>query len=62
MPQAPDNMTPRPWIDFDAGYIQRKMDEMPKQGDHAPWVNTQNYIRERKVLATTDFPGIDFSG
>jgi len=62
MPQAPDNMTPRPWIDFDAGYIQRKMDEMPKQGDHAPWVNTQNYIRERKVLATTDFPSIDFSG
>lgn len=61
MPKAPEGMTKRPWIDFDAGYIQRVIDTLPKQGDHAPWINTQNYIRERKVLLEKEFPDIEFS-
>ncbi|NNC57468.1 MAG: NAD(P)/FAD-dependent oxidoreductase, partial [Woeseiaceae bacterium] len=31
-------MEPRPWITaFTPGYIQRSIDLMPRQGDHAPW-------------------------
>jgi len=59
-PQAPEDMPKRPWIDFDAGYIQRVMETLPKQGDRHPWLNTQNYIRERKALIATDFPDIEF--
>jgi len=44
-------MTPRPFIDdFSAGYMQRMMHRFPKQGDREPWVNTQDYKRDRKLL------------
>ncbi|OFE13047.1 FAD-containing monooxygenase EthA [Pseudohongiella acticola] len=44
-------MTPRPFIDdFSAGYMQRMMHRFPKQGDREPWVNTQYYKRDRKLL------------
>ena len=39
------------WIkDFSSGYIQRKIHLLPKQGDRAPWLNTQNYIADRKMI------------
>jgi cation diffusion facilitator CzcD-associated flavoprotein CzcO len=39
------------WIkDFSSGYIQRKMHLLPKQGDRAPWINTQNYVEDRKII------------
>ncbi|MCB0965279.1 MAG: NAD(P)/FAD-dependent oxidoreductase [Ilumatobacter sp.] len=42
-PQDAD-MTLRPWIDdFSAGYIQRMVPMLPKQGDREPWVALQNY-------------------
>jgi len=44
-------MEKRPWIDdFSAGYIQRKMRLFPKQGDHLPWLNTQNYSLDKKLI------------
>ena len=44
-------MTARPFIDdFSSGYMQRAMDKMPKQGDRAPWLNTQNYHDDQKEL------------
>ena len=44
-------MPPRPWIDdFSAGYIQRILPALPKQGDRDPWINSQNYSRDRKLL------------
>jgi monooxygenase len=45
------NMPARPFIDdFSAGYMQRMMHRFPKQGDRAPWLNTQNYASDRKML------------
>jgi len=45
------NMPTRPWIeDFSAGYMQRFMHRMPKQGDREPWINPQNYRRDRKMF------------
>jgi cation diffusion facilitator CzcD-associated flavoprotein CzcO len=39
------------WIrDFSSGYIQRKMHLLPRQGDRAPWINTQNYALDRKII------------
>jgi cation diffusion facilitator CzcD-associated flavoprotein CzcO len=49
--EADKQMTPRPFIDdFSAGYMQRMMHRFPKQGDREPWVNTQDYKRDRKLL------------
>ena len=43
------DMPKRPWIDdFSAGYMQRMMPLLPKQGDREPWRNTQNYLEEKK--------------
>ena len=45
------DMRPRPWIeDFPAGYIQRAMDMLPKQGDRAPWIHTQDYTKDKKQI------------
>jgi hypothetical protein len=44
-------MTAKPWIeDFSAGYVQRSMQLLPKQGDKDPWRNTQNYALEKKLI------------
>jgi len=45
------DMPARPWIDdFSAGYMQRMMHLFPKQGDHAPWQNTQDYAADKKMI------------
>jgi cation diffusion facilitator CzcD-associated flavoprotein CzcO len=39
------------WIEgFSSGYIQRKSHLLPKQGDQPPWVNTQNYALDKKII------------
>jgi hypothetical protein len=46
-------MPPRPWIDgFSSGYMQRAMHRFPKQGDREPWLNPQNYTRDKKMIRT----------
>lgn len=45
------DMDARPWIEgFSSGYMQRVMHLLPKQGDRDPWLNPQDYIRDRKTL------------
>ena len=40
----------RPLMDFSAGYVLRALDELPKQGDRAPWQLKQNYLTDvRKI-------------
>jgi len=57
-PVAPDGMTAQPWITiFNPGYINRVLDQMPKQGDREPWLNLQDYKRDRRVLPTKDLEG-----
>ena len=52
-PRAPEDMTARPWIDiFHAGYLLRVLDQLPKQGDRDPWLNAQDYKRDKKVFPT----------
>lgn len=50
VPQAPDGMKRNPWIDFQAGYLMRVMDQLPSQGDRHPWLNLQNYKMDKKLM------------
>ena len=45
------NMPQRDWVaDFPAGYMTRVMHLFPKQGDREPWINTQDFRRDRKLF------------
>ena len=45
------DMPKRDWIDqFTPNYMRRVMHLFPKQGTHEPWVNTQNYTRDKKMI------------
>ena len=47
-------MPERPWIDdFPAGYMKRSMHLLPRQSDREPWLNTQNYARDVKLIRKT---------
>ena len=47
-------MEKRYWIhDFSAGYMQRMLPKMPRQGTQLPWVNPQNYRKDRKMFRDT---------
>jgi cation diffusion facilitator CzcD-associated flavoprotein CzcO len=46
-----------PWVDpenFNPGYIMRGIHLLPKQGDRAPWLHTQDYHSEKDILPTVD--------
>ncbi|MEM9739575.1 MAG: NAD(P)/FAD-dependent oxidoreductase [Pseudomonadota bacterium] len=46
-----EEMPARPWIDdFSSGYMQRVMHMFPKQGDREPWVNPQNYWKDKQMF------------
>lgn len=45
------DMPARDWITaFTPGYMQRAMHLMPRQGDRDPWINTQNYSADKKMI------------
>lgn len=50
VPIPPQGMARGPWIDFQAGYLQRVMDELPGQGDQHPWRNEQDYKVDKKLM------------
>jgi monooxygenase len=41
---------PRPLFDFSAGYIQRALDQWPRQGTSDPWLMSMDYVHDRKQL------------
>ncbi|MEH3078167.1 MAG: alpha/beta fold hydrolase [Quadrisphaera sp.] len=43
-------MPTRPYLDFAAGYIQRAVDELPKQGSRPPWTTSMDYRSDVAVL------------
>ena len=48
-PRDPD-MPTRPFLDFAAGYIQRAVDQLPRQGDRMPWLTSMSYSTDVKLL------------
>lgn len=45
-PEVKGDVGEVPMLDFDASYVLRARDMMPKNGDRLPWRNYQNYIRD----------------
>jgi cation diffusion facilitator CzcD-associated flavoprotein CzcO len=45
------SMSERRWIEnFSAGYMERVMHLFPHQGDREPWINPQNFKRDKKMF------------
>ena len=42
--QRDASVVPEPLIDFSSGYIQRGLDQLPRQGSKKPWRLYQNYV------------------
>ena len=49
---VPDDSTmqTRPFIDFSAGYVQRAVDQLPRQGAGQPWVTSMSYHSDVRLL------------
>ncbi len=43
-PQPRGELEERPLLDLSSGYIQRAIDQFPRQGDRGPWRVRQNYL------------------
>lgn len=43
-------METRPFLDFSAGYVQRAMQDLPRQGSRAPWQTVMNYFVDLALL------------
>ncbi|MEU0554993.1 NAD(P)/FAD-dependent oxidoreductase [Dactylosporangium sp. NPDC006015] len=56
-------MPTRPFLDFAAGYIQRAVDQLPRQGDRMPWLTSMDYHSDVKLLrdGRVDDPALHFS-
>jgi hypothetical protein len=37
-------------MELSSGYVQRALDELPKQGDQAPWLLKQNYFSDLRTI------------
>jgi monooxygenase len=50
-PEVADPAMPtRPFLDFGAGYIQRVIDQLPRQGARMPWLTSMNYRADVRLL------------
>ncbi|MCW2757995.1 MAG: monooxygenase [Nocardioidaceae bacterium] len=46
-----EDMRPEPFIaGISSGYFLRANGVLPRQGDHAPWINPQNHLATKKLL------------
>jgi cation diffusion facilitator CzcD-associated flavoprotein CzcO len=51
-PQDRD-MVLKPWVDsdnFNPGYLSRSLALLPRQGSHEPWLNSQDYVAEKRQM------------
>ena len=44
----------RPFMDFSSGYVLRALDQVPVQGDRAPWLLKQNYVTDVRTIRRDD--------
>jgi monooxygenase len=55
-PRPVAEVEPRPFLDFSAGYVQRALGILPKQGAKSPWRVYQNYFMD---MLTTRYSRVD---
>ena len=44
------DMPTRPLLDFGAGYVQRGIHSLPRQGPGAPWLMSMNYLEDVRLM------------
>jgi monooxygenase len=49
-PMREPDMQTQPMINFGAGYVQRSLAELPRQGDRYPWQMSWNYAEDVKIF------------
>ena len=49
-PDASGATATNPFLDLASGYVQRSVEDLPKQGDRAPWRLHQNYVQDVRLL------------
>lgn len=54
VPRPDGELAQRPLLDLASGYIQRSIDEFPRQGDRHPWKVRQNYLLDSATTLRTD--------
>jgi hypothetical protein len=47
---ADPDLPTRPLLDFGAGYVQRSLDTLPRQGPAYPWLMSMDYHADRRLL------------
>ncbi|AWG62828.1 flavin-containing monooxygenase [Mycobacteroides abscessus] len=47
---AEPGMPTRPLMDFEAGYVKRALNMLPRQGDTAPWQMSMSYHQDERLL------------
>ena len=47
---ADPDLETRPLLDFGAGYVQRSLGVLPKQGPASPWLMSKDYHADRRLL------------
>jgi cation diffusion facilitator CzcD-associated flavoprotein CzcO len=50
VPRVRGSIREAPLIDFSSGYVRRALDQLPKQGNRAPWKLFQNYALDLVTL------------
>jgi cation diffusion facilitator CzcD-associated flavoprotein CzcO len=55
-PRTRDPLETEPFLDFTSGYVQRAIDQLPKQGTRTPWKLYQNYALD---IVTLKFGKLD---
>ena len=54
VPEAPADLETRPLLDFAAGYVQRALDTLPRQGDRYPWRMSMSYKEDVRLVRGGD--------
>lgn len=50
VPEADPSIAEQPLLDFTSGYVQRSLDQFPKQGSKEPWRLRQNYALDIRTI------------
>ncbi len=61
-PKADPTMETEPLLNFGAGYVQRSLAQLPRQGKAYPWTMSWNYAADVKILRNgeVDHPALQF--
>jgi monooxygenase len=50
VPEVDPSVTEQPLLDFTSGYVQRSLQDFPKQGSKEPWKLRQNYVFDIRTI------------